>query len=643
MELKGYFRIVKRWTWLLVLGLVLGAAGGYFGSRYQAPVYQASTRALVMRPPLEQSSDLTYYSDLQLVQTYIQLLTTQPILDAASERLGYTVQKGQIKVKQNSDTQIIDVTVEDQHSERVAEIANVLVEVLSEQNESLQAGRYASTEDSIRAQITQVESQLNVIQRQVDQISTQSFQDQLQEVEAQIQPLETEVSALQQEIAALPTWKTENRIKIAEKQARIAQIQPVLRLYQQIYSNLIVLGKPVDSEANTDSRLVQLQSTLDLYQQLYLNLLGSLETVRLARLQNTPNIVLIEPAVQPEAPIRPQTLMNTGLATVVGLMLAAGIVFLIEYLDDTLKTPEDVERELGVPVLGFVAEMKYKNKSDEEVYVMRQPRSPVSEAFRTLRTNLEFAAVQQPIRSLLVTSAGTAEGKTTVSTNLAAIISKANKRVALVDADMRRPHIHSMFGMSNRDGLSDLFRYQTRPFGVSRGKVDLPNLMIITSGTLPPNPTELLGSKRMDQILDDLHTLVDFVVIDTPPAIVADAQALAAKVDAVIIVIQPGVTQKEAARAMMETYKRAGVRVVGVVLNRIPRNRNYYYGSYKYYSPYSESNVYYTGNGSKPVEQPVEQEKVHATEMPPPSSYLSRLSKVSKASEEIPSPEPSKR
>ena len=643
MELKGYFRIVKRWTWLLVLGLILGAAGGYFGSRYQAPVYQASTRALVMRPPLEQSSDLTYYSDLQLVQTYIQLLTTQPILDAASERLGYQVQKGQIKVKQNSDTQIIDVTVEDQHSERVAEIANVLVEVLSEQNESLQAGRYASTEDSIRAQITQVESQLNVIQRQVDQISTQSFQDQLQEVEAQIQPLETEVSALQQEIAALPTWKTENRIKIAEKQARIDQIQPVLRLYQQIYSNLIVLGKPVDSESNTDSRLVQLQSTLDLYQQLYLNLLGSLETVRLARLQNTPNIVLIEPAVQPEAPIRPQTLMNTGLATVVGLMLAAGIVFLIEYLDDTLKTPEDVERELGVPVLGFVAEMKYKNKSDEEVYVMRQPRSPVSEAFRTLRTNLEFAAVQQPIRSLLVTSAGTAEGKTTVSTNLAAIISKANKRVALVDADMRRPHIHSMFGMSNRDGLSDLFRYQTRPFGVSRGKVDLPNLMIITSGTLPPNPTELLGSKRMDQILDDLHTLVDFVVIDTPPAIVADAQALAAKVDAVIIVIQPGVTQKEAARAMMETYKRAGVRVVGVVLNRIPRNRNYYYGSYKYYSPYSESNVYYTGNGSKPVEQPVEQEKVHATEMPPPSSYLSRLSKVSKASEEIPSPEPSKR
>ena len=143
MELKGYFRIVKRWTWLLVLGLILGAAVGYFGSRYLAPVYQASTRALVMRPPLEQSSDLTYYSDLQLVQTYIQLLTTQPILDAASERLGYTVQKGQIKVKQNSDTQIIDVTVEDQHSERVAEIANVLVEVLSEQNESFQAGRYA--------------------------------------------------------------------------------------------------------------------------------------------------------------------------------------------------------------------------------------------------------------------------------------------------------------------------------------------------------------------------------------------------------------------------------------------------------------------------------------------------------------------
>src|SRR5687768_7517032 len=113
MELKQYFHMVRRWLWLLLLGLALGGGGGFYFSSRETPVYQASTRLLVMRPPLEQSTDLTYYSDLQLVQTYIQLLTTQPVLDGAAEQLGYQVRKSQIAVKQNQDTQIIALTVED--------------------------------------------------------------------------------------------------------------------------------------------------------------------------------------------------------------------------------------------------------------------------------------------------------------------------------------------------------------------------------------------------------------------------------------------------------------------------------------------------------------------------------------------------
>ncbi|RPJ38047.1 MAG: polysaccharide biosynthesis tyrosine autokinase, partial [Chloroflexi bacterium] len=245
-------------------------------------------------------------------------------------------------------------------------------------------------------------------------------------------------------------------------------------------------------------------------------------------------------------------------------------------------------------------------------------------------------------RSLLVTSPGPAEGKTTVATNLAAIFSQASKRVALVDGDLRRPHIHSMFGMSNRDGLSNLFRNQASPHSVSRSKVDLPQLMIITSGSLPPNPAELLGSERMEQILKDLHSLADIVLIDTPPSVVADAQVLAAKVDAVIMVIQPGKTHAEAARVTLETFKRAGARVVGVVLNRIPRNRNYYYGGYQYYSPYSEKKGYYSSNGSKPVEAPLEPAQTYTAEMSAPSSYLTKLSKATRAPDELPSPDPSK-
>ena len=296
MELKQYLHIVQRWTWLLILGLVLGATGGYFASRYQTPVYQATTRAMVMRAPQEKSSDYTYLSDQQLTQTYIQLVTTQPVLDAASEELGYRVSRDQIAVQQLRDTQVIQLTVEDQDPRRAADIANMLVEKLITQNDSIQSGRFTSTEASLREQIKQTEDQISSIQIVINQVSTQNLKDQITQLEAQIAPLQEEVSTLEKEIVALPNWKVENKVKIAEKQARLDQIKPLLSLYQDIYSNLIVLGKPFESGSSADLRLAQLQTTLGLYQQIYINLLNSLESIRLARLQNTPNIVQIEAA-----------------------------------------------------------------------------------------------------------------------------------------------------------------------------------------------------------------------------------------------------------------------------------------------------------------------------------------------------------
>lgn len=592
MELKEYFRIIKHWAWLLILGLGLGGTAGYVFSSYQTPVYQASTRIMVMRPPQESVSDYTYLSGQQLTQTYVQLVTTQPVLDAASAELGYTIEREQIIAQQIRDTQVIQLIVEDEDPARAAQIANVLVVKLIEQNDAFQAGRFNSAEESLREQIRQMETQISGLQTVINQISSQNLQDQIAQLEAQIKPLQEEVLKLEQEIAALPPYVTQNKILIAEKQARLDQIKPLLNVYQDIYSNLVVFGKPVNESSN-DPQLMQLQSTLELYQQIYLSLLNSLETIRLARLQNTPNIVQIEPAAVPEEPIRPRVVVNTVLAAVIGLMLAVGIVFLVEYLDDTLKTADEVERLLGVPVLGFIAEMQYKGKG-EEVYVTRQPRSPVSEAFRSLRTNLEYAAVHKPIHTLIVTSPEPYEGKTTVAVNLAAIFSQAKRSVILVDADLRHPNVHRYMGLPNVDGLSNLFREQSEIAKVFRSRVDLPKLTVVTTGPIPPNPAELLGSDRMTWILEELRSVAEMVIIDTPPSLVADAQVLAAKVDAVLLVIKPGKTSAEAARASMELYRRAGARVVGVVMNRIPRNRSYYYGGYKYYSPYNDNKGYFS-------------------------------------------------
>jgi capsular exopolysaccharide synthesis family protein len=283
------------------------------------------------------------------------------------------------------------------------------------------------------------------------------------------------------------------------------------------------------------------------------------------------------------------------LAGAVGLMLAAGIVFLVEYLDDTIKSPEDVDRLFGLPLIGYIAEMQSKGKGDAEVYVSRQPRSPVSESFRSLRTNLEFSSVDKTLRIILVTGAEAGDGKTTIAANLAAIFAQGGKRVLLLDADLRRPRIHRFLGIQNRLGLTDLFRdgLDVDAVAYQWSDANSKTISVITSGSLPPNPAELLGSHKMDNILSELSNRADVVIIDSPPSLVVDAQLLAAKVDCVLLVVQPGKTHSGAARATCEQLNRAGAHIVGVVFNRIPRSHGHYYGGYRYYSPYYYRNDRY--------------------------------------------------
>jgi capsular exopolysaccharide synthesis family protein len=599
MELKRFFTLARRWVWLVILGVALGAAVGYFRSVSQTPVYQARTRFVILRAAqtTAESYYSTYLDNQQLVETYVQLLTTDKVLDAASAELGYPVYAGQATAQQVPNTQFVTLTVSDTNPEHAAAIANVMVDVLIQQNEELQAIRYITSENNIQSQIDQVESQISDLQNQINVISEATVQGQLQQVQAQIDILQTEVTELQTQIADLRTrLQTSERVaEIAEKEARLAQLEPVLALYQEVYTNLVVLGQPVSDSISTSSKLEQLQTTLNLYQGIYINRLNSLEAVRLARVQNTPNVIRVEPALVPVSPVSPRPFQSTALAAAIGFMLAAGIAFLIEYLDDTIKTMEDVERILQLPVVGYIAQIQYDPDSEEGIYVTRQPRSPVSEAFRLLRTNLEFAGVDHPIRRLLVTSAGPGEGKTTVTVNLAAMLAQGGKRVMVVDADLRRPKVHRFLGLSNKVGLSDLFRGVDSNKLVSQSTEELESFSVITSGSLPPNPTELLASARMEQILVEAERKADVVVIDSPPSLVADVQVLAGKVDGVIMIIHPGHTQADAAQATLEMLNRAGARVIGVVLNRIPRDRAHYYGGYRHYSPYYSGYHYYSG------------------------------------------------
>jgi len=285
------------------------------------------------------------------------------------------------------------------------------------------------------------------------------------------------------------------------------------------------------------------------------------------------------------------------LGAAVGLLVMAALVFLIEFLDDTLKTPDEIKAVLEVPVIGFIGELKQNNKKGEDslgVYVAKNPRSPVAEAFRSLRTNLEYSSVDNPVKAVIVTSSGESEGKSTVAANLAIVEAQSGKQVVIVDADMRRPKIHVQFNKPNRMGLSDVVTGKLSLDEVLKTYDQVSNLSIITCGTIPPNPAELLGSEKMSQTLKDLKKRFDVIIIDTPPMIVSDAQILSSKVDGLIYVVIPGQTKAITARRPLEELQRIEAKVLGVVANKIPRNRDYYYGGFNYYSPYSNHYSYHS-------------------------------------------------
>ena len=602
MELKRYLIQIRRWKWLLIVGLVLGIAGGYIGSLLTIPIYQASTKVMVTQTGQNQSSDITgYLNGQQLTETYVQLVKTKLVMETVYKRLGLTVDPDTlgdgITAKSIVNTQLIQITVEDSSPLKAQTIANTLVSVLIEQNDSIQIGRYTSMEDSLQAQKTQMETQIAALQNQIDQLSTTTIAEQKKLMEDQISTLQAESTSLQQDIANTTTPTPQQQILLDDKKSRLAQVQSLLSVYQQNYSNLVVTGQMTEgTNSGVNSQLTLMNTTLTLYQQIYLSILNNLETVRLARLQNTPNVVQIESASLPENPVRPRKLVNTALAGIMGLIVAAGGVFIKEYFDDTLKTPEEVENILGLPVIGSIAEMSFENGT-ESLYVANNPRTPISEAFRTLRTNLEFI---HPLKTVLVTSPGSAEGKSTIAANLAAIISQGSMRVTLMDADLRKPHIHRILGILNHVGLSDIFRGNlTDNQSVIQPVENSKNLSVITSGSLPPNPAELLGSNIMLMFIESLKKQTDIVVIDCPPSLVSDSQILASKVDGVILVIKPGFTHINAAKATIEQLKRGGGKLVGIVVNGIPKDYGYYYGGQNYYLSKNKYQYYSEEGNSK--------------------------------------------
>ncbi|PKN82206.1 MAG: hypothetical protein CVU47_03810 [Chloroflexi bacterium HGW-Chloroflexi-9] len=294
-------------------------------------------------------------------------------------------------------------------------------------------------------------------------------------------------------------------------------------------------------------------------------------------------VSVVEEALPPEAPIAPRPKLNALLGGFLMLLIAGALVALLEYLDDTVKSAEQASDLTGLPALGRIEQFEKLQSPREQLQAAQRPRSTVAEAYRAARTNLTYAIdLGRDRRLVLVTSPGPGEGKTTTTANLAVVFGLAGHRVCVVDTDLRRPTIHRVFGVENGEGLTNLLLAREPEFDRSVQRSVYTNVSVVSSGPLPPNPSELLGSSRMQEVLDWLRAHFDIVLLDSPPAlVVTDASVLATLVDGIVIVARAGKTRRGALRATVEELAQSGRPIAGFVLNRVrSREAGYYYYAY---------------------------------------------------------------
>ena len=547
-DLRKYFWLLWRWAWLIALTAILAAIGAYIFSRMQTPIYQANTTILVNESASAQASNYSaiYLTSERLTSTYAAMLTKKPMMDKVIERLGIkdsTLTFG-VKVNAVRDTQLLQLLVESTDPFMAANVANELVAVFTDEIRKLQESKYLASKENLQEQLTYLEKQIEDNSQALETL----IQNNINLLQAQPAP----------EILTEPTQTLEERAR--------------------------QLNQP---------EIDQLETRLTQYRQIYASVLASFEQVRLAEAQTTTSFIQVEMAVPPTGAIRPQVLRNTLLAAIVGLMLAVGVIFAIEFLDDTIRDPETITSITGLPVLATISRHEQTNN---EPITQSHPRSPVSEFFRSLRTNVKYASVDKPVRRLIITSPTPEDGKTTIATNLAIALAQGSSRVALIDADLRRPRVHKVFGLENKVGLSSLFVQPEIYLDGNFQSAKTENLQIMSSGGTPPNPSELLGSRKMGEILKQLEEKFDIILIDTPPVLtVTDAVALSSSVDGVMLVAKIGKTKQAALLQAIEQLRQVNANIVGIVINDVDTRsaryyyyyRNYYYDHYSSY--YSDS------------------------------------------------------
>jgi succinoglycan biosynthesis transport protein ExoP len=427
-----------------------------------------------------------------------------------------------------------------------------------------------------------------------------------------IQKIRTDLSDLQRQQAQLADRYGERHAEVIKNRTAIQQAEAKLRaelskVVQSVHSEYqAALGQEQSLQSALDAQKSEaltlnrkgieygvLQREAESNRQIYESLMQRTKETGITSESRATNVRIVDPAETPRGPISPNVGRELEVSFGTALFFAVALAFGLEYLDNRIKSPQEMKEQLGIPFLGMVPAV---GKDAGDPLLSRSVPANFAEAFKSIRTNVLFSSAEDGMRSVVVTSSGPGEGKSIVSANIAVALAQAGQRVLLIDGDMRRPRVHEIFGIEQEPGLSNVLTGAAKTADAVRRCPTVHGLWLLSSGHIPPNPAELLGSHRFRDFVGSLEEHFDWVVIDSPPVlVVTDSSIVANHASGVVFVVGSDKTSRQAARAAVEQLDAANARIIGSVLNRVNLTRHQYYYSAYYRKEYSK---YYVKNAS---------------------------------------------
>ena len=452
----------------------------------------------------------------------------------------------QIQIEPVKESRLVKVSAFSQSPQQAADIANAVVKFYIEQNLENKLVITNQAAEWIQGRIGDVREKLSRSELQFEVVK---LKKELSELNEKYLPKHPQII------------RTQSRIEILEKQ----------------------LGKDITKNLEPGDLAVlynQLEREVESSRKIYDTMLARLKETMVAKGMEDTNVIVIDRAEVPKKPVAPRILLNILLSIFVGAFGGAGLCLVFESLDNTLKSPEDIEETAQLPVLGIVGKWEAASK---ELIVHEEPTSPIAEFFRAIRTSLLFSSPDNPIRTLLVTSPFSEEGKTIVAANLAVVIAQSGARVLLIDADMRKPRVNQVFGQKNVGGLSHALTNSGSPTEFIY-KTSIENLSALFSGPIPPTPSELLGSQKMRDLVRKLLEDFDYLIFDSPPFMaVTDPVVLGTFLDGVAFVARYDKTPKDVIAQGKQKFLEVKAKLIGVILNAVDLEEEHYrYPTYSY-------------------------------------------------------------